>query len=174
MKTHFLLVGLLATTTALYAEIFKWTDSNGNVHFSDKAQPGAERVELPPVQVYSPPSETPSNPPPAQQSKPATSTEYTLVEFIQPVDQATVRDNQGNFLVNIAIEPSLDPDDLVQILLDNAPIGKPQNSTSFQLKGVNRGSHRLQAQILSAEGEVLKSSETITIFLHKAIKGRSA
>lgn len=172
MKTNYLLIGLLAVTTSLQADIYKWTDSDGNVHFSDKQHQDAEIIKLPPIQVYSP---QPQNEQPAQNSNqnPVRAIEYSSIQFNQPVDQATIWSNQGNFPINLDIEPELAPNDTLQLLLDGEPIGKPQNSTSFQLTGVNRGSHTLQAQILNAQGEVLKSSETITIFLHRAIKGQA-
>ena len=38
---------------ASYADIYKWVDKDGNTHFSDKGQLGAEKLVLPPIQLYS-------------------------------------------------------------------------------------------------------------------------
>lgn len=171
MKTPYFLIGLMALSTSLQAEIYKWTDSDGNVHFSDKAHQGAETIQLPPVQTYSPPKEEAPSAPVLNNAS-TNDVAYTSVAFVQPVDQATVRDNRGNFSVVINVEPTLDPDDKIQLLLDGNPIGTPKNTTALQLTGVNRGSHSLQAQILNSDGQVLKSSEIITIYLHRARMGR--
>ena len=47
---------LLAATTVAAADIYRWTDEAGRVHFGERPPPGAERVELP--------TRGPSAPPP--------------------------------------------------------------------------------------------------------------
>ena len=39
-----ILLGLLTAVTAQTAVIYKWTDANGVVHYSDQPVPGAERI----------------------------------------------------------------------------------------------------------------------------------
>ncbi|MGH8515031.1 MAG: DUF4124 domain-containing protein, partial [Gammaproteobacteria bacterium] len=36
---------LLVITSMAHAAVYKWTDAEGNVQFSDKPQPGAEEVK---------------------------------------------------------------------------------------------------------------------------------
>ncbi len=52
MITKWIVLVFLFIAQPTFAQIYKWTDSQGNVHFSDKPQPGAEKVELPSVQTY--------------------------------------------------------------------------------------------------------------------------
>ncbi len=50
MNTLFLILLLLNTT--LQAEVYRWTDRQGQVHFSDKPQVGAERLTITPGYTY--------------------------------------------------------------------------------------------------------------------------
>ena len=43
----------------LRAEIYKRVDDEGNISFSDKPQPGSEKVKLAPIQTYTPPAIAP-------------------------------------------------------------------------------------------------------------------
>ncbi len=48
------LSALLFFMTAASAAVFQWHDSDGQTHYSDRLQPGAEQVRLPPDFVYIP------------------------------------------------------------------------------------------------------------------------
>tara|TARA_Y100000815_G_scaffold77889_1_gene66985 strand:+ start:1589 stop:2014 length:426 start_codon:yes stop_codon:yes gene_type:complete len=50
MRIAFLIVSVLLTPLAM-ADIYRWVDPGGNVHFSAKPQPGAEQVEVRPQVV---------------------------------------------------------------------------------------------------------------------------
>lgn len=45
MRT-FTLLGMLALSLSVQANVYKWVDKDGKVHYSDKPQPNAEVVEL--------------------------------------------------------------------------------------------------------------------------------
>lgn len=171
-KTLFIL--MLGMALNLNAEVYKWVDSDGNTHFSDVPHAGAETIVIPPTQSYSPPHH-PAPPAPLTEDSSTVelNTTYTALNFIYPVDQATVRDNRGIMNVLLEIQPELQTGDTIELLLDGAAVGKPQITPAFTITGLNRGSHTLQAQIINPQGDILKSSETITIFLHRATVGHS-
>lgn len=152
----------------VHAEIYKWTDNAGNVHFSDKPHPGADKVDLPPVQTFSPPPALPSpdtgvKPEPAiEDQKP----DYHI-SITNPANEATIRDNQGRVGVALEIQPRLNPGDKVQILFNGTPIGEPQTTTVFQLSDINRGAHTIAAQIVSPDGKTVSQSDPITIYMHR-------
>lgn len=47
MRTALIIMSVLASPVAS-ADIYRWVDPNGNVHFSERRQPGAEQVEVRP------------------------------------------------------------------------------------------------------------------------------
>lgn len=171
MKRYFLAVGMLlsASVMAQTTQIYKWTDSNGNVHFTDKPHPGAEEVQLPPVQTFSEPVK-PTPPPASLAEGSARSTEaqvshYDKFSISQPADQETIRNAQGYISVILDIKPKLMAGDKVQMIFDGSPVGEPQPTPVIELQEVNRGSHTLAAQIVNAKGEVLTKTNMITIYM---------
>lgn len=159
-----------------YADIYKWIDDQGVVNFSDTPHPGAEKVELPEAQTFSPP--TPGSPASERLSPEPNSQAkghmYTKVVITQPDNEATIRNNQGFIAITVQVEPDLFPGDKLQLIFDGTPLGEPQNNTSFQLNGVNRGSHTLAVQIVDAGGEVIDTSDSITIFMFRPRVGMVA
>lgn len=166
MKKYWKLFVIFFVTTVAQAQIYKWTDSSGNVHFSDKPQPGAQEIKLPPTQTYSPPPQVPieqvTNP-----TKPdnGDGVGYDEISIVQPEDQSTIRNTEGYVSIIADLKPALRKGDTIQVLFDGSPLGKPQTTTVIALRDINRGSHTLAVQALSPKGKVLITSSTITIFM---------
>jgi len=161
-----LVVSFMMIVCASYAQIYKWTDSQGVVHFSDTPHTGAEKIDALQAQSYSTPA--PSAQPAAQKHVIKKKQEsYIKVAITQPTDQATIRNNQGYVVVTADVEPKLFPGNKAQIVFDDKPQGIPQSNLTFQLNGIYRGSHTIAVQILGANGKVLKTSPSITIFMHR-------
>ena len=174
MRKYCLLFGMVLAISSLQADqspqIYKWTDSNGNVNFSDKPHAGAEEIALPKVQTYS----TPKISVPEPSSEPVTDAEapvYHKISIVQPVDQTTIRNPQGYVSILIELKPKLKRGDKLQIILDGAPLNKPQATTVFALQDINRGSHTLAAQVVDAQGKILNTSDTISFFMQQPRAG---
>ncbi|HBD7470011.1 TPA: DUF4124 domain-containing protein [Legionella pneumophila] len=163
-----LFVFLMMVICLSSAQIYKWTDSQGVVHFSDKPHQGAEKIKIPEAQTYTPPAnETGGSSEQEQKSvKQEDQEKYTKLEIIQPQNEATIRNNQGYVVVAVQIEPDLSPGNNLQLIFDGAPLGEPQPNLIFQLNGIYRGSHTIAVQVLNDKGDVLKVSDSITIFMH--------
>lgn len=178
MKKFMLATSLILTVCAAQAQIFKWTDSQGNVHFSDHPHEGAEQVILPNTQSFSPPGNPAGTAPQsgsnADQKSQKSENAYTKVKIAQPQDQETIRNNDGYLAVAVEVEPKLAPGDNLQLIFDGSPLGEPQNSLVFQLNGIYRGSHTIKIEVQSASGDLLIASDPITIFMQRARVGQAA
>ncbi len=145
------------------AEIYTWTDGAGVVHFSDHPEPGAKTIQVHEMQTYSAPPTQPSSqlqPPPKGVNERAT---YSAISIVEPANETTVRNPQGYVPVTVEVKPQLAEGDGLQLVLDGVVVGKPQQTSSFSLQGIERGSHQLVAQIVNTNGTVLSSSDPITI-----------
>ena len=60
MRTALILLGVLLAAAAS-ATTYKWVDSKGVTHYSDRPQPGAEIVELQKAQTFEAPAATPAS-----------------------------------------------------------------------------------------------------------------
>jgi hypothetical protein len=171
MNKLFLIAALIMIVCTSYAEVYTWTDSQGVVHFSDSPHQGAEKIKLPEDQSFSTPSPSSSSPAPKQEDvlthEEDSEKSYTKVAIREPLNQATIRNNQGYVLVSVELEPKLSEGDNLQILFDGAPLGEPQPHTVFELNGIYRGSHTIAVQVLNANGDVLLVSDPITIFMQR-------
>ena len=167
MKKYYFALWIIIAMNAVHAQtqlIYKWTDANGNVHFSDKSYPGAEKIELPQAQTYS----SPKIPAPISRSDAATDIETNnnfKIRIAQPEEQATIRNAQRQLSVILDVKPKLENGFKVQLIVDGSPSSEPQASTFFALEDINRGSHTLVAQLIDNKGKVLSTSEQITIYM---------
>ncbi len=165
-----LVLGLLGVVVvgSACADIYKWVDSNGTVHFTDSPHKGARPVELGPMQTYTPP---PPPPPPAPGTKlPADNNgthAYKSVSISQPADQATIRNNNGYVPVLVETNPELQQGDGLQLIYDGNPLGKPQVAKVFMLNEVYRGTHTVAVQIVDADGKEILTSDQVTFFMHR-------
>lgn len=168
MNKLVLVISGLLFVCGSFAQIYKWTDSQGVVHFSDHPHEGAEKLKMPEIQTYSAPVSNKTNTPSDQEAAPQTiEHEYTKLDIIQPINEATIRNNQGYVVVSALLEPKLFDGDTLQMIFDGAPLGDPQPNLIFTLNGIYRGTHTLAVQVLNNKGEVLKVSDKITIFMQR-------
>ncbi len=159
----------LCVAVLSYGEtIYKSVDAQGNVTYSDKPSSNAQPVSLMPISVTASPAvSAPADTPVIK--KPVTSISYKTLEIQQPQNDATIWDNNGNFSVQVNLEPALVAGDTLQILLDGKVVASSSNSTSFNITGIDRGTHIVQAQIIDPDQKVVKVSNSITIYLHRTI-----
>ena len=148
------------------AAVYKWVDADGTVHFSDTPREGAEQVHVPPPQTYTPAPLPPITPRPEAPTAPAA--DYTRFDMTSPSDDQTLRDNTGAVNVSFAVDPPLKVQQghRLVVLLDGEA-QSPVQGTSLTLQNVERGTHSLQGRILDDRGQVLASSKTIKIHLHR-------
>lgn len=154
-----LFLGSVLAASAVYgAEIWRWKDANGVVHYSDSPVPGAERIDVqvtPPASAATPPSFPEYSG--SQQTAGPESDEYTRCEVQQPVNDATLQFSEP-VNVSLVIEPALDARHRVQVLLNGTPHPTwPGAATSHSLGNMYRGSYTLAVRILDRDGNVLCS-----------------
>lgn len=186
MKTLFLLLAFLFSVS-VSAEVYKWVDEGGKVHYGDRPDASSNATRLPGFEVSRPSS--PVAPPPKEPAPPAepdgtTPGVYSFPELFgdrsaqapanytiritTPLQDATVRDNQGIIPVAFTTTPMPDEDFSYQMYLDGEPWFQPFFSQQVYLSNVNRGSHSIQVRLMNSEGSVVGESGSVTFHLHRA------
>jgi hypothetical protein len=157
--------GLLSASAA-FGQIYKTTDEHGNVVFTDKPPAGkAEQVEL--NRLNTTPATRPQPRPPAGEEKQAEESPQYRVAIQSPADDTTIPMGPGNFAVQASTQPPLEQGERLQLVIDGEQQGEAQVSGNWQLTNVFRGAHQLTVQRQSAEGEVLATSEAVTVYVHR-------
>lgn len=166
MRSLVFLIALLMALPSL-AEMYRWKDAQGNVVFGDSPPEG---VQAEPVRVRPNVVETPSLPqaaPPSPAAEPAAPA-YRELRIVDPVDGSTVRENAGNIVVSISLDPGLNvrAGHKVQLLLDGNQVAEGQ-TVQFPLTNVDRGTHSLSVRVVTAQGRELASSPAISFTLQR-------
>lgn len=140
------------------AQVYKWVDEDGVVHFSDQPRAGAEEINLParPAPRAQPGPRAPAtadtdaaaDEPPVEEPDPG----YQSLVVANPGAEETLWNIGGTLNVTLALEPALKPGHQVRIYFDGAL--RTVSGTSFQLQEVYRGMHNIQAEIVDAAGEL--------------------
>lgn len=173
MRQSLTLLLLLFALPAV-AQIYKYTDANGNTAYSNQPPNGtkAETVDLPPLNSVSTGAPTMPQPPQPNEVRAAQgSAAYQTLQLTDLPDDEALRANNGTFTVGVKIEPRLQSGHRLQMLLDGAPYGQPTNVPRLQLTELDRGEHSLAVQVLQSE-QPIQTSQTVTLTVQRVHVGR--
>lgn len=150
---------LLAVALPACGEIYSYRDANGQRVFSDR--PGNAQAE--PLQLH------PTNRMPAPLISPAPirsaalpelqAAPYSQLEVLAPADDAAINENSGHLQVSVRSEPALQVGHQYRVRLNDAPL-QTSNATLIELFSLDRGTHRLQVEIIDGQGRVLQRSDS--------------
>lgn len=155
---------LMILATSATAEIYKYTDDKGNTVFTNQLPDGvvADEVKLPPANTVN--IKTPDMPPPlADDRQDEQRQPYRSLSIGGIPDDEALRANNGTFTVTALLDPPLQQGHQVRFLLDGIPQAPASPSTSLQLNNVDRGTHRLEVEVLSGERVLQRAMQTFTV-----------
>ncbi|WP_318514311.1 DUF4124 domain-containing protein [Photobacterium leiognathi] len=160
-----------AASSAQASTIYSWTDENGVVHFTDQPQtPDATAYPLSVTEVSGNIEQT-ADTIAAQTNDVAVVEEpaktITTVSLVSPMHEQTIRNNEGIINIHAVTNSKLNSQTQAQLVLDGVVKGDPQTELTWTLDNVDRGSHQLQIQLVKG-GKVIASSDSITVYLHRA------
>lgn len=147
---------LCALALPAAAQIYKYTDANGNTVFTNQPPEGqsAEAVELPPTNTVE--SQQPAAVE-AQETTAAAGPAYQVLQLTDIPSDEALRANNGTFTVGVDIEPRLQAGHLLRLLLDGQPYGQASNVTRLQLVNIDRGEHSLAVAVISGDKQIQQS-----------------
>jgi hypothetical protein len=168
MGRGFLFILLLIALPAA-AQIYKYTDAQGNTAYSNQPPDGVtvQPVELPPINRVEPQSTQAPPTPTHAQDQPTIA--YNVLELTGLPTTEALRANNGTFTVTVLIEPRLQDSHLLRLLLDGQPYGQPGDVPILQLVNIDRGLHSLAVQVVSGE-TIVQQSPTVTFTLQRVHK----
>lgn len=163
------------------ATVYRSTDAQGNVVFSDQPVGNGERIELEPLTVV-PSPEPVTEPTPAGERSADGATPrdddgaatgpfmpYSTFRILSPQDGQTLPTGRGgNVQVELDIDPDLREDHRVRLLLGGEISQSAMHTKAFMLTNLDRGEHVLQAELLDAHGQVRHRSAPVTLFVQRA------
>ncbi len=171
MRKFVFLIGLLLSLPAL-AQVYRWVDADGVVHFSDRPVEGAERVELPESRATNFRRVAPSANRAAPSATPANNTQpaakYESLTVVTPSDEETLWNIGGTLNVTLSLSPTLQAGHQVEVWFDGSVLDRTDpRSLSFTVPNVYRGRHNLWARVVDTNGNVLIQSNDVTFFVQQ-------
>jgi len=172
MRYSFLLI-LFCFCLPVTADMYKWTDKDGKVIYSDKPNPNGDskKVTGTPLTTYkSAPIVRRTFTNPANKQNTAKSETYSKFSITQPINDAAFRQNAGNVTATFEIKPRLATSrrDKIEVFVDGKKAGETAG-LSYNLLGLDRGTHTLTAKVVNTKGKILKS-HSVTFHLQRSAK----
>ncbi|RLA21899.1 MAG: hypothetical protein DRQ63_13320 [Gammaproteobacteria bacterium] len=168
LKRSFIAFITILAAGVVMAQAYKWVDDDGVVHYSDRPREGAVRIELPKSSTRraQTPARTVSRQPAAAATDEAPAAfKYESLEISTPATEETLGNIETILNVALSVEPGLQTGHQIRVYFD----GEPQmvSGTSFQLEGVYRGIHNLQAEIVDEKGKLMIRSRTNRFYVQQ-------
>jgi len=173
LKLFTLLLFMLLNSTATQAEMYKWVDQDGNISYSDHPPyKGAKKLEAPAlssVPATDIPEKKPETVAETNGEDEKKITKYAYLRITSPENDATIRDNNGNFSISISIKPSLNTKagDYFSVLMDGKVMHDKLSSTSVSMTNIDRGSHTVSVTVNSKDGKPIRKSSPVTVHVHR-------
>lgn len=157
MRLIALLLGIAMAVPAAAADVYKSTNAEGNVVFSDQPSPGAETIRIQETQtVPADRAGTFEYTPPAPEAF-----AYGKVAIEQPSNDEALRPEDKSVVVSVSLEPELRGGDSLVLMLDGREFAAGR-SKSFALAELDRGTHTVEAVVRENGGRVVARSAPVS------------
>jgi hypothetical protein len=163
-----IVLAALAAFAAQATVVYKWTDSDGVVHFSDQPVPGAEKISTGATNTATSDSPGPAadaSATDAQQKKGAL--DYTEFSITSPTpEQSFFGDEPIN--ASLALNPNLKVGQTVTWHLNGAEIdAQGPAATAVTLPHLDRGTYAIAATVTDPATGQSRSSDSVTFYVRQ-------
>lgn len=142
--------------------LYRWVDSDGIVHYSDRPVPGAQKVQIAAAQTYksTPISGGTTRRASAQPAAP----QYRSVAITSPTEGQTFTNTGGKIDGAAAVDPPLAAGHQLWFLIDGTRQPDPADGLAASFD-VGRGAHTLAAVITDDQGRELATAPPVTFYV---------
>jgi hypothetical protein len=178
---RYILFLLLFVTLVCGAAVYMQVNKDGSVSYSDSPSVNAVQIDVPEGSTVSGPPPPPAKKQIAQNDNaaappgalgPTPYLPYTAFVIETPVDQQTFQ-NQRDIPIEFTLAPPLQGQDSIQLYVDGKRYRDPWFTPHTAIYQEERGTHTVYGELLDSHKKVIKTSNTITIYVHFAAVGAS-
>ncbi len=154
-----LLLVTLFFLTPVSAGVYRSVDEDGNIVYTDKPSPDAEKIKIDKVQTIPAGDSNFEYTPPEKSAEAA----YTKLEIVNPESDHVFTGNTGDVTVSVDIQPALNTKrgDRLILTMDGKKAGD-STSTSFNLTNLDRGTHTIEVYVVNKGGKSLMESAPVS------------
>jgi len=161
----------LAAFAAQAAVVYKWTDADGVIHFSDQPVPGAEKIHTSSGSLNgaAAPAASRSNldAPQAGAQKEAQVLGYTEFAIASPVANQTFFGDE-TISVGLTLEPGIKANHTLSWRLNGKELeDQGSSATQFKLPHLDRGTYAITATITDPQSGESRITESVTFYVRQ-------
>jgi hypothetical protein len=154
MRSLPLILTVLASAPLLAAQVYRWVDKDGVVHYSDQPVPGAEVL---PLASAPKPGSVPQTYTPSAGRNPETpyrpEVRYSACEITSPSQDQIFMQSEGIPIV-VETQPDLQAGYGVSVSMNGTALEWPQGAAASRIGPLPRGSYSLVASVTGPDGAV--------------------
>jgi hypothetical protein len=155
-------MSLLCSLALAGATVYRWTDENGVVHYSDQPHANADKIHVDAAQTYKPSSADTASAAGGAGQNGTPPVPYRGCAIVQPQDDQAFA-NVESLTVVVQTDPQLHSGDKVYVMVDGQSLnGGNPTGPQFVLSPVDRGTHTAQAQVKDSGGAVQCQTPPVT------------
>ncbi len=156
---------LFAAFTAGAAVVYKWTDPDGVVHYSDQAVPGAEKIVTSSGTANGVSGGPKSGPAAATQAPSALN--YHVMTIDSPADQDSFF-GDNPVPIHLHLEPALQPNQTITWNLNGKQLeDQAADATSVTLQSLSRGTYAIAATVTDVASGQSQSTNSVTFYVRQ-------
>jgi hypothetical protein len=161
-------LGLVAMLAGLAQAVvvYKWTDADGVVHFSDQPVPGAEKITTSGSSRigFGPPTAATSAAAAAALKPKGPATPTPEIAITSPGKDETITGDQP-VSVHLSVQPELKPQQTITWTLNGSALSQAPDATQFTLEDLARGTYTLSATLNDPISGETRSAESVTFYV---------
>jgi hypothetical protein len=160
-----IVLGGLIAVSVQAAVVYKWVDADGVVHFSDQAEPGAEKIYTAgATHSGTLGAKVPTTNSPAKRLGALNFTQFAITS--PQAEQTFFGDEVVG--VHLELEPALGPNQVVTWHLNGQDLtDQPPATTSFKLPRLDRGTYAIAATVTDQSSGESQSTESISFYVRQ-------
>jgi hypothetical protein len=152
------------STSSPTTTLYRWVDSDGIVHYSDRPQPGAQVIHIQGAQTYSAPPAPKTDV--SKSSGPLEPSLYQSCAIVEPGQESTFA-NPENVPISVRISPALRPGDQLEVSVDGAVLQPVGGGLQYQITAPERGAHTVTAAVRDADGKAVCQAASVTFSVQR-------
>jgi Domain of unknown function (DUF4124) len=160
-------LGLVAACAVDAAVIYKWTDADGVVHYSDQPVPGAEKIVTSSSSSNGIGGGGRASSVAAPGKKAPSRIEYTSFAIGSPAKEQSFFGDEI-IPVRLTLDPGLRPNQTISWYLNGSPLtDQAPTATSFSLQSLSRGTYQISATLTDTVTGETQNSEGVTFYVRQ-------
>lgn len=152
----------IALSAPAAAEVYKWQGPDGRTLYSDRPQAGASTMPMPSRPAAEDSGETDDSPKASAFLGP-----FDSFEVMSPEENQTFHTDEGKVPVSLLIEPGLEENEQISIIVDRSASVTTTDQLQFSLGNLTLGTHRLQVEVMAEGGETIARSPSVTFHIKR-------